>query len=237
MTKTPLLLLSGLLCDERLWRDQIADLAELAAPVVADLTSDDDFEAMARRALARMPERFTLAAHSMGGYVAFAILRIAPERVTRLALLDTSARPDTPEQARRRRGLMALARGGHFRGVTPRLLPSLLHPDKLGDTELVEEVMTMAERVGREAFIRQQAAILGRPDSRPELGGIGVPTLVASGEADHLTPRDRSEEIAAAIPGAELRIIPGSGHLPTMEEPALTSALLLEWIASARDLT
>lgn len=236
MPKMPLLLLSGLLCDERLWRDQIADLADLADPVVADLTCDDDFEAMARRALARMPERFALAALSMGGYAAFAIFRIAPERVTRLALFDTSARPDTHEQARRRRGLMALARGGHFRGVTPRLLPSLLHPDKLGDAALVEAVMAMAERVGREAFIRQQAAILRRPDSRPQLGRIRVPTLVAAGEADQLTPRDRIEEIAAGIPGAVLHIIPGSGHLPTMEQPALTSALLAQWIL-ARDLT
>ncbi|HST75018.1 MAG TPA: alpha/beta fold hydrolase [Acetobacteraceae bacterium] len=232
MAKIPLLLLSGLLCDARLWRDQVADLSELADPFVADLTLDDSFEAMARRALARMPERFAIAALSMGGYVAFAVLRLAPERVTRLALLDTSARPDGELQARRRRGLMALARGGHFRGVTPRLLPQLLHPDNLVDTALTTEVMAMAERVGRAAFIRQQAAILNRPDSRPDLRHIAVPTLVAVGEADQLTPRDRAQEIAAGIPGAALRVLEGCGHLPPMERPAPTSGLLRQWLAS-----
>lgn len=225
-------MLPGLLCDARLWRDQIADLSAIADPFVAVLTLDESFEAMARRALAQMPERFALAALSMGGYVAFAVLRLAPERVTRLALLDTSARPDSELQARRRRGLMALARGGHFRGVTPRLLPQLLHPDNLANAELTEEVMAMAERVGRAAFIRQQAAILNRPDSRPDLGRIEVPTLVAVGEADQLTPRDRAEEIAAGIQGAALRVLHGCGHLPPMERPAATNALLRQWLAS-----
>jgi pimeloyl-ACP methyl ester carboxylesterase len=230
VTRTPLLLLSGLLCDARLWRDPLAALADAVDPFVADLTRDDDFEAMARRALDHMPERFAMAALSMGGYVAFATLRIAPERVTRLVLFDTSARPDDDTQARRRRGLMALARGGHFRGVTPRLIPQLLHPANVGDTALVAEVMAMAERVGREAFIRQQTAILRRPDSRPELARIAAPTLVCIGEADQMTPLDRAEEIAAGIPGAALRIIPGAGHLPPMEAPAATAALLREWL-------
>jgi pimeloyl-ACP methyl ester carboxylesterase len=131
---------------------------------------------------------------------------------------------------------MALARGGHFRGVTPRLIPQLLHPDKVGDAALVAEVMAMAERVGREAFIRQQTAILHRPDSRPALGRIRAPTLVAVGEADQLTPRDRAEEIAAGIPGAVLRVIPGAGHLSPMEQPEATTRLLAEWIAPGRDL-
>ncbi len=230
MTKTPLLLLPGLLCDARLWRHQIEALDDIAEPVVADLTLDCEFDAMARRALAAMPARFAVAALSMGGYVAFAILRAAPERVSRLALFDTSARSDGPKQARRRRGLIALARGGHFRGVTPRLLPTLLHPDTLADKTVGIEVMTMAEEIGRDAFIRQQTAILRRPDSRGELGGIAVPTLVALGEADQLTPRDRAEEIAAGIPGAVLRVIPGSGHLPPLENPAATSVLLRDWL-------
>ncbi len=232
MTRVPLLLLPGLLCDERLWRDTVAALADVAEPVFADLTLDDDFEAMAARALARMPRHFAMAALSMGGYVAFAALRLAPERVSRVALFDTSARADSPEQARRRRGLMALARGGHFRGVTPRLLPQLLHPDNLADPALADEVMVMAERVGREAFIRQQTAILRRPDSRPELAAIGVPTLVAVGEADRMTPLDRAEEIAAAIPGAVLRVVPKAGHLTPMEAPAATAALLRDWLAA-----
>ena len=199
-TFEPLLLLPGLLCDERLWRDQIQGLAGVEAGV-ADLTQDSDLAGMARRALAAAPPRFALAGVSMGGYVALEIIRRAPERVTRLALFDTSARPDTDEASRRRRGLMALTRSGQFRGVTPRLLPQLIHPDRL-EGPLGPEVMAMAERIGRDAFLRQQEAILARPDSRPMLGSIAVPTLVAVGAQDALTPPHLAAEMAAGIPGA-----------------------------------
>src|SRR5689334_1603718 len=160
VSRVPLLFLPGLLCDGRLWRDQAEALADLAEPVVADLTQDESVEEMAKRALAAAPERFALAALSMGGYVAFAIMRCAPERVLRLCLLDTSARQDTPEQRRRRRGLIALSKTGRFKGVTPRLLPQLVHPDRLDDAALAEEIMAMADRIGKEAFLRQQTAIL-----------------------------------------------------------------------------
>lgn len=225
-----LLLLPGLLCDARLWRDPIAALADLAECQVADLTLDDTLRGMALRALEAAPPRFALAGLSMGGYVAFEILRLAPERVTRLALFDTSARPDTEEAARRRRGLMALTRTGQFRGVTPRLLPSLLHPDAV-EGPLGHEVRAMADRVGREAFLRQQLAILQRPDSRPMLPEIRLPTLVAVGEQDILTPPELAEEIAAGIPGARLERIAQSGHLPTMEQPAAAAALMRGWLA------
>lgn len=235
MARIPLLLLPGLLCDARLWRDQVAGLGEAADCVVADLTLDDTVAAMAERALEAAERawggvRFALAGLSMGGYVALEVMRRAPGRVDRLALFDTSARPDTAEQSRRRRGLMSLTRSGQFRGVTPRLLPQLIHPDRLG-TPLAEEVTAMAERVGRDAFLRQQAAILSRPDSRPGLAAIGVPTLVAVGEADVLTPPDLAEEIAAGVPGAVLRRIAGAGHLPTMEVPETATAVMREWLA------
>jgi pimeloyl-ACP methyl ester carboxylesterase len=227
----PLLLLPGLLCDARLWRDQIHALSDIAAATVADLTRDDTVEAMADRAAAAMPERFALAALSMGGYVAFAMLRRAPERITRLCLFDTSARPDTAEQARRRRGLIALARKGRFRGVTPRLLPQLVHPDRLSDTALTSEVMAMAERIGEQAFLRQQTAILRRSDSRPDLPHIRVPALVGVGEGDTLTPPDHAAEIAANLLGAELRVIAGCGHLPPIERPDAVSGLMRAWIS------
>ncbi|HWX48774.1 MAG TPA: alpha/beta fold hydrolase [Roseomonas sp.] len=225
-----LLLLPGLLCDARLWRDPLAMLEDRVQAQVADLTQDDSVVAMARRALAGAPPRFALAGLSMGGYVALEIMRQAPERVTRLALFDTSARPDTPEAARRRRALMTLTRSGQFRGVTPRLLPSLLHPEAV-DGPLGDEVRAMAERVGRDAFLRQQHAILHRPDSRPMLPGIGQPTLVAVGEQDVLTPPELAEEIADAIPGARLARIPRSGHLPTMEQPQMAAALMRDWLS------
>jgi len=225
-----LLLLPGLLCDAALWRQAAADLAPVATCIIADVTRDDSLAAMAERALALAPPRFALAGLSMGGYLAFEILRRAPDRVTRLALFDTSARPDTPLQARRRRGLMALSRAGAFRGVTPRLLPQLLHPENL-DGPIGAAVSAMAARVGRDAFLRQQAAILGRPDSRPDLAGITVPTLVAVGEQDALTPPDRAREIADGVPGARFALIPGAGHLPPLERPAAVTALLRAWLA------
>ena len=228
-----LLLLPGLLCDARLWRDQVAALSPSLRCVVADLTHDDALPAMAARALAAVAgaPRLAVAGLSMGGYVAFEILRQAPDRVARLALFDTSARPDTEEQARRRRALMALSQSGMFRGVTPRLLPQLLHPDNLAGP-LGPEVTAMAERVGRPAFHRQQRAILKRPDSRPDLPGIAVPTLVAVGEGDALTPPHLAEEIAAGIPGAALARIPGAGHLPPMETPEAVTGLLRDWLST-----
>jgi pimeloyl-ACP methyl ester carboxylesterase len=231
MTERPaLLLLPGLLCDARLWRDQAAALAAAARISIADLTLDDDLDAMARRAIADMPPRFAVAGLSMGGYVAWAILRLAPERVTRLCILDSSARADSAEQARRRRGLIALTRAGRFRGVTPRLLPQLVHPARLGDAVLTGEVMAMAGRVGKEAFIRQQRAILGRPDSRPLLPALRMPCTIAVGEGDQLTPPEHAREMATLIPGAELILLAGCGHLPPMEDPEATTDLLRGWL-------
>lgn len=226
-----LLFLPGLLCDDRLWRDQLAIFPQA---VVADLTQDDHVDAMAYRALALMPGRFALCGLSMGGYVAQAVMRIAPERVARLCLLDTSARADTPEQSRRRRGLMAMTRGNRFRGVTPRLLPQLLHPDTLGDTTLAQAVQDMADRVGREAFLRQQQAILTRPDGRADLAAIRIPTCIGVGAQDILTPPLLAEEMAGLIPGARLVLIEGAGHLPPMERPSDTNAMLRNWIFGAQ---
>lgn len=224
-----LLLLPGLLCDARLWRDQIAIYP---GAVVADLTLDDSMDAMARRAIASMPGRFALCGLSMGGYVAFAVWRLVPERITRLCLMDTSARADSPDQQRRRRGLMAMTRGHRFRGVTAKLLPQLLHPDHLERADLAADVLDMAERVGRDAFLSQQQAILDRPDRRAMLPMIDVPTLVAAGSHDLLTPPALAREMAASIPGARLRIVDRAGHLPPMEQPDAVNDMLRDWMSS-----
>lgn len=229
--RTPLLLLPGLLCDAALWRPQSTALADLVVPIVCDLTRHDSLSAMAASVLAEAPEYFSLAGLSMGGYVAQEIMRQAPQRVLRLALLDTSSRPDTDEQRARRRGLIELAGRGEFKGVTPRLLPLLIHPDRLADPPLVDIVLGMAERVGKDAFLRQQSAIMGRPDGRPDLPRIACPTLVLCGREDALTPPALHEEIAAAIPGARLEIIEKCGHLSTLEAPDQVNAAFREWLA------
>lgn len=224
-----LLLLPGLLCDERLWRDQARDLADLADIAVPDLTLDDSVAGMAARVLAQAPERFALAGLSMGGYVAFEILRQQPARVRKLALFDTSAAPDSPLRAMQRRAGLRLLERGRFAGVTQQLLPTLVHARHV-DGPVGAQVRAMAQRVGAQAYRRQQTAILQRPDSRPLLAGIDVPTLVAVGEDDRLTPPAAAEEIHRGIAGSVLERIAQCGHLPTMEQPQIASALLRRWL-------
>jgi pimeloyl-ACP methyl ester carboxylesterase len=188
------------LCDATLWRHQCKNLADIAAIRVVDLTGHDSVGALADAVLAAAAARFALAGLSMGGYVALEVMRRAPERVSRLALLDSSARADTPQQSARRRDLIALAGKGRFKGVTPRLLPLFIHPDRLGDAALTGAVTAMAEAVGRDAFVRQQRAVLGRPDGRADLARIACPTLVLCGRQDEPTPLKAHQEMAAAIP-------------------------------------
>ena len=162
----------------------------------------------------------------MGGYIAFEILRQAQGRVARLALLDTSARPDAPEQTEQRRAQIELARRGRLAEVSEVLFPRLVHASRRDDEALRRTVRLMAEEVGPDAFIRQQTAIMSRPDSRPGLAAIRAPTVVIVGDGDQLTPPERAAEIASLIPRAQLVTVPGSGHLSTLEQPrAVTEAL------------
>lgn len=188
-------------------------------------------EAMAERVLRTAPPQFALAGLSMGGYVAFEIMRQAPQRVIKLALLDTQARADTPESKQQRQGLIRLALQGEFKGVTARLLPRLIHNSRLNNDEsLTDIIMKMAESVGREAFTSQQTAIMNRPDSRPDLPTIKCPTLVLCGREDALTPLALHQEMALAIPGAILSIIEDCGHLSALERPQAVTALLRHWL-------
>jgi pimeloyl-ACP methyl ester carboxylesterase len=186
---------------------------------------------MAGRLLASAPPRFALAGLSMGGYVAQEILREAPGRVSRVALLDSSARPDSAEQTARRSALIKLAQTGKFKGVTPRLLPLLIHPARLDDRDLTGIVMAMAERVGQAAFLRQQNAILNRPDGRPDLAAVRCPALVMCGAQDALTPPALSREIADAIPGAQLIVVEDCGHLASLEQPDPVNEAFEAWLA------
>lgn len=225
-----LVLLPGLLNDHRLWAHQTAALADMAAIVVADLTQDETMSAMAERVLATAPPRFALAGLSMGGYVAMEIMRNAPERVERLALLDTTARPDTPEQSERRTGSMAIARSGGFEKIMPVMLPNLVHPDHLALERVGGVAKDMARAIGPDAFVRQQNAIMHRPDSRPGLNRITCPTLVLVGRDDALTPVDRAEEMADLIPNSRLVVVDDCGHFSTLEQPQAVSAVMRYWL-------
>ncbi len=228
--KSPLLLIPGLLCDASLWAHQARFLADVVDVHIAETTHDESLGDMVGRALAEAPPRFALAGLSMGGYVALECMRQAPERVSRLALLDTSARADDAETLKRRKSFIDLAEQGRFKGVTPRLLPSFIHPDRLGDSELANAVTRMAESVGKDAFLRQQRAIMARPDSRSDLAAINVPTLVICGRQDVATPLALSIEIADLITKARLCIIEECGHLSSMERPYAVTALMRDWL-------
>lgn len=231
--KTPLILIPGLLNDANLWSAQIGGLGDIAAMRVADHTRFDSLDAIARSVLASAPVRFALAGLSMGGYVSLAILRLAPQRVTKLALLDTSARADSPEQTEAREKLISLVGKGRFLGISDQLMPRFIHPNRLADHRLTERVKQMALATGPDAFLRQQKAIMGRPDSRPDLASIRCPTLVLCGRQDQATPLALSEEMAASIPGARLAVIEDCGHLSAMEQPEAVNAELRRWLNEA----
>jgi pimeloyl-ACP methyl ester carboxylesterase len=225
-----LVLAPGLNCTLRLFEPQIAALAGGREILVADHGRDDDMAAIARRLLDGAPERFALAGLSMGGYLALEVVRQAPERVARLALLDTNARADTDEQRQNREREIALAQAGKFEKVCEARWPKSVHPERRADAEIRRVYDLMAQETGPEVFVRQSRAIMSRRDSRPLLPAIAVPTVVLVGEEDALTPPERAREMAGLIPGAALVAVPRCGHLSTLERPDAVNAALAAWL-------
>ena len=218
--KKNIVLIPGLLCDSALWHNQIPVLEEAGYSVfVADITNASTITDLAQNVLGQAPKEFVLMGLSMGGYVCLEIMRQAQERVEKLIISNSSARQDSEQTKRRRRGLIQLAGMGKFKGVTPKLLPLLLHESRLDDEELTQLIMDMAERVGRDAFERQQKAILSRIDSVPHLEEIKTPTLIIGGDSDAITPSSHALEMADKIKGAECHIFEICGHLAPLEYP------------------
>ncbi len=232
MDQVPTVLIPGLLCSPRLYAEQLPALWRLGPVMVASHHRADDVTALARSILAAAPPRFALVGLSMGGYVAFEVMRQAADRVDRLALLDTAARADTPEQTERRHAQMRLVREGRFRAVVDTLYESWVHPDRRPDVALRQLVHRMAEETGPDGFHDQQTAIMNRPDSRPGLAAIGCPTLVLVGAQDTLTTVDDATEIANGVPAARLTVVPDSGHLTTLERPDAVTRALVDWLTA-----
>ena len=226
----PIVLIPGLLASARMYAAQIPQLWRAGPVLIADHTRDDSMLGIARRILGVAPARFALVGLSMGGYIAFELLRQAPERIAKVALLDTSARADAPEQSAMRRAQMTLASQGRLAEVVEQQFPRLVHREHRADAALRQVFTLMAEDVGAAGFVRQQTAILGRADSRPTLGSIRCPTLVLVGEGDEVTPPERAAEIAAGGPGARLTTVPQCGHMSTLEQPDEVTRALLEWL-------
>lgn len=227
---TPILLVPGLLCSEEIFAPQMSVLWPRGPVTVASTLAGDTVTEMATRILASAPPTFALAGLSMGGYLAFEILRQAPGRVSRLALICTSARADTPEQAAARRKMVAQARAVGFERFCALGADALMHPSRKGDPALNALSARMGLVVGLEAFARQTEAVIGRPDSRPLLSSITVPTTIIVGDADPLTPMTLSEEMVGLIPGARLTIAPDCGHVVTHERPDVVNDALTNWL-------
>jgi pimeloyl-ACP methyl ester carboxylesterase len=224
------LILPGLLEDADAFQHQIGHLGTVASCTVADLTNADTIAALAIDALRQAPEGpLCLVGHSMGGYVALEILRQAPQRVNRLALLNTHARPDSAEATANRRRLMDLAERD-FPAVIQTLMPKLVSEEHLIDPEITGTIAEMALGTGKEAFIRQEKAIIGRIDSRPHLPAIRCKTLVVAARHDALMPLEILEELASGIPGATLTVVADSGHMSTLEKPHEIAVLLEAWL-------
>lgn len=228
----PILLVPGLACSPRIYAPVVPALWRFGPVTVANHIREDNMGAIARKILAEAPPRFALAGHSMGGYIAFEIMRQAPERVAKLALLNTQARPDTQEASERRRGQIARAKAGEYLVILDELFGVFVHPSRRDDASLRQVVNDMGDDVGPEAFARQLTAIMTRPDSRPSLAWIKCPTLVLSSDEDKTVPNSLSVEMADGIPGAKLVIIPDCGHLTPLEQPQATADALVEWLRS-----
>src|SRR3981081_173089 len=226
----PILLVPGLVSSPRIFSPVIAAMWRFGPVTAANHIRDDNMGAIARRILAEAPPRFALAGHSMGGYIAFEIMRQAPERVAKLALINTQARPDTPEATARRRAQTARAQGGEYHDATAKLFHGFVHPSRRDDETLRKLVHDMGDDIGADGFVRQQTAVMGRADSRPSLAWIKCPTLVLTGDEDNTIPNSMSAEMANGIPRAKLTIVPNCGHLPQLEQPEATANALVEWL-------
>lgn len=229
---TPTLLIPGLACSAALFRDQIGALNAFGPVHIADHRGADTVAELAAGILKTAPSHFRLCGLSMGGYIAFEIWRQAPERVTHMALLDTSARPDTPEGTQKRKDAIALCRKGQYLRVIKEGIPNLLTEEHVRTAAMRERVLEMAEHCGVQGYISQQMANASRPDSRPTLSTITVPTLVLVGEHDILTPEALAVEMVEGIgEHAELEVLQQAAHLTPLEQPLAVRAALTEFFA------
>ena len=231
--RVPLVLVPGLVCDDDLYAPQRAALADVADVVVPDVRGGASIEQMAQSVLDVAPDRFALGGLSMGGYVVLEVLRTARHRVERVALMDTSARPESPAQTERRRALLALTEEQGFDAALDVLWPVEVAPSRVGDTALQRRFREMCLRCGPGVFARQTAAITARADSRPDLPALDLPVLVLCGRQDAITPLDGNEEMAELAPNARLVVLDDCGHLSTWEQPDAVNAELRRWLTGA----
>jgi len=228
-SKPALYLLCGLLCDHTVWQYQIDGLSDIADVRAVAFAGDNRIEAMAARVLRAAPARFALAGHSMGARVALEVVRQAPERVQRLALLDTGIHTLRPGEREQRQRLVDLARAQGMRALASQWLPPMLHPAH-ASLGVSGELVEMVARMEIECFVRQIEALLDRPDPAPVLAALNCPVLIGVGAQDRWSPPSQHEQIAQRIRGAQLEIFPEAGHMAPFEVPAAVTSALREWL-------
>ena len=226
------LALPGLLCDAYVWQQQATALADIADFLIPEFDREDSLEAMARTALDLCDGKISVIGHSMGGRAAMALWRLAPDRVERLALLDTGAQPRRDGEEVGRMKLVALAREQGMAALANAWLPPMVHPNRTADDGLLQPLREMVQRKTPEIFANQQNALLNRPDAMPALASITVPTLVGVGREDLWSPVAQHQEMVAAIPGAKLVIFEESGHMSTVENAPAVTAALRDWLTN-----
>lgn len=237
MTRETVVFLPGLLCDRAVWESQIAALSARYHCIVADYGAADSLMRMAESVLESVPPRFALVGHSMGGRVALEAMRNAPQRITRLGLLDTGyrAKPDGEAgeaEARKRYRLLDIALSQGMRVMGREWLQGMVHPERLQDRALIESLLAMIERKTPGTFAAQIRALLNRPAAEAVLRAVHCPTLILCGRQDRWSPVPRHEEMAAMIAGARLAVIEDSGHMVTLERPEAVTAVLESWLAA-----
>ncbi|MBK6800620.1 alpha/beta fold hydrolase [Novosphingobium sp.] len=221
----PIVLITGQLLTDAVWQPLLDAWGDREV-IVADNRSDDTIAGFATRLLDSAPPRFVLIGHAMGGFVAFEVMRRAPQRVAKLVLISTLASADGPAQTARRQGYIDLVQAGKFETVVEERIPILFPEARRGDERLLGIARQMAAETGAETFLAQQRAIMARENSRPRLGEIAVPTLVIWGEEDGITSRAHQEELVSLIDGSRLAVVPGAGHLVTLEAPEVVVPLV-----------
>ncbi|WP_298830151.1 alpha/beta hydrolase [uncultured Planococcus sp.] len=232
MSKDNLVLLPGTLCDARQWEHQIDHLSAIADITIGDVTSGDTLKEMANTVLAKAPAKFSLAGLSLGGMVALEIIKQAPERVNRLALLNTNPTGPKPEQRTAWNGFINLVNEGRFNEITKdHLLPYLVHPNHLTNVELTSAIIEMAEAVGPDAYLRQLHAVATRINYVPYLQSIPCPTLILVGKEDTICPVSLHKEMHDHIPNSGIIIVKECGHLSSMEQPEAVTNALREWLS------
>ena len=228
-----LVFVPGLLCTDALFQPQIDALSASHSIHIAQTTDCETIDQMVEYMLDSVSGEIIVIGLSMGGYVAQEAARIAPDRISAIALLSTSAQPDDEARKRQRHELIKLSEIGRFKGVTPRLLPRFLSAEALEDEAMCQTVMDMAAEIGQKHFTSQQYAIMARRDQRPYLPSFHKPSLVLCGMADELTPPQLSEEMAGLLPRAELVLLDRIGHLSSLEAPEEVTQAIIRLIIRA----